>query len=516
MAQPSLEALPIDIHYNKLLDWLTNRRHCTQQCQAILTGIRDKQVKAKAGTEEEGFAKTQAIKDFLSLPQLNFFQVKKLVDLLSKTDAGKTNLIGQYSQQCMKDWWEILKLYEKDGTYLTETTNAIIRNVNYEIPAIKKQISKCQQTQKDCLRKEGDCNSSAAELRKQYNSSCKQIGIEGLKIKTELSLLIKDLPKELCKFAESAKSLNEAVDFYDSFTEFVVSKASASGSNVLLLKHLLSKGNTTTFEWRTGHVPKQVQDQDITFDLSDEQDTMTGEAEDIDWGAMDGGESIDFSIDFGDITVESGGVLAADGAVVLENPDIDTIDWDAVVEGEAENPVDDDVDIAAGKDALSIIDNPETRNLFIDDLLELQAFLTQRMKEMSHGSADANHLTSAPLEVNIEPDQVTSMMSQVKVILDQLTSVQMQHLLLIRDSPRYVDRLRDSLRQKLASADKMVMNEKETAAVRRAAEEEGEALKPQLDVLKAQTKDLKLRLEEEITKKYNGRKVNVIGEVNTL
>ena len=84
------------------------------------------------------------------------------------------------------------------------------------------------------------------------------------------------------------------------------------------------------------------------------------------------------------------------------------------------------------------------------------------------------------------------------------------------DFHRYVDRLRDSLRQKLASADKMVMNEKEASAVRRAAEEEGEALKPQLDALKAQTKDLKSRLEEDLTKKYNGRKVNVIGEVNTL
>ena len=56
---------------------------------------------------------------------------------------------------------------------------------------------------------------------------------------------------------------------------------------------------------------------------------------------------------------------------------------------------------------------------------------------------------------------------------------------------RYVDRLRDSLKQKLVSADKMALTERETAAVRRVAEEEEEALKPQLEVLKKQTKVLK-------------------------
>ena len=48
--------------------------------------------------------------------------------------------------------------------------------------------------------------------------------LQGLKIKTELAGLVKDLPQELSKLAESAQSLNDAVQFYDSFTQFLLNK----------------------------------------------------------------------------------------------------------------------------------------------------------------------------------------------------------------------------------------------------------------------------------------------------
>ena len=62
--------------------------------------------------------------------------------------------------------------------------------------------------------------------------------------------------------------------------------------------------------------------------------------------------------------------------VVLENPDIDTIDWsvvdDVTVSSSGISHGNEDDDIAKGKDALSVLDNPETRNIFVDDLLEVR------------------------------------------------------------------------------------------------------------------------------------------------
>uniref|UniRef100_A0A0B7ANI4 Uncharacterized protein n=1 Tax=Arion vulgaris TaxID=1028688 RepID=A0A0B7ANI4_9EUPU len=98
MAEKSLESLPIDIHLNKLVDWLVNRRHCTQQCQAILTVIRDKIAKAKEETLTEMHTEKQIIQ-LLDVPQLNFFQVKLLFEELKATVTGKKNLIGQILPQ---------------------------------------------------------------------------------------------------------------------------------------------------------------------------------------------------------------------------------------------------------------------------------------------------------------------------------------------------------------------------------------------------------------------------------
>ena len=57
---------------------------------------------------------------------------------------------------------------------------------------------------------------------------------------------------------------------------------------------------------------------------------------------------------------------------MLENPDIDTIDWGAVDEVTVTSEKNVEEDVAKGKDALSILDNPETRNTFVDDLMEVK------------------------------------------------------------------------------------------------------------------------------------------------
>lgn len=47
----------------------------------------------------------------------------------------------------MKDWQEVLRLYEKENVYLAEACQILMRNVAYEIPGLKKSISKCEQMQ---------------------------------------------------------------------------------------------------------------------------------------------------------------------------------------------------------------------------------------------------------------------------------------------------------------------------------------------------------------------------------
>ncbi|OWF41135.1 CDK5 regulatory subunit-associated protein 3-like [Mizuhopecten yessoensis] len=515
--------IPIDVHFNKLLDWLINRRHCTQEWHTSLAVIRQ-----NINQAIQDMPAMEEITQLLEGTYVNYFHCVKIVAMLKDSESGKKNMFGQYSSQKMKDWVEIIRMYEKDGVYLGETAQMIGRNVNYEIPALKKQIAKCQQVQKECDKKEADYVAKAAELRKKYDSRCKELGIVGKKIKSELSALVKDLPMTFNKIADSSKDLQEAVQFYGDFVNFVMNSQKHQETCVTMLKYVQNSGDTTTYEWRTGTKPEKVEETPILIDLGDEQDQHDA-TENIDWdiGAdveadIDFGEEIDF--DISEITVEQGGTETEDQNPSNQSlePDSDSngIDWSDTVLVEHPSKGGTEEGVAKGVDALTILDNPVTRTKFMDDLMELEAFLTQRICEMD-GNRDLDIISTsqfqnAPSSVQVDKNKVVTMASKVKDILSQLTSVKMHHLLLIRNSPRYVDRLRDSLKQTLSLADKMVFYEKEMIVKKKEVLEEQRQMEPKLDVIIKRTKEMQSQMEGEISIKYKDRPVNIMGEINMI
>ena len=76
----------------------------------------------------------------------------------------------------------------------------------------------------DCIRKENDYVNNAADLKKKYEASCKQLGIDGKKIKSELSALVRDLPSEYNRIAGMTSSLNSTIEYYENFTKFILNR----------------------------------------------------------------------------------------------------------------------------------------------------------------------------------------------------------------------------------------------------------------------------------------------------
>ncbi|XP_048730566.2 CDK5 regulatory subunit-associated protein 3-like [Ostrea edulis] len=520
----SLENLPIDIHFNKLQDWLINRRHCIQEWQARAVIIREKINEALTD-----MPKSSQILELLEGTYVTYFHSKKIIELLKEDEeSGKKNVFGQYSSQRMKDWSEIIKLYEKDGVYLGEAAQMLARNVNYEVPALKRQIAKCQQIKKECERKQTDYTAKAEELRKKYDATCKQMGIEGKKIKTELAALVQDLPAEFQKISESASKLTKSVQYYDEFVDFLANESETDRDSLPVLKYIMEKGNTTTYQWRTGEKPEVIEEAKIFIDTSDETDVMQV-TDDIDWGdpgsmtesAIDFGDEIDFSM--ADITVETGGTEEGDENSEIDfgtkehDSDSNGIDWNEVV---IVNKTDSE-GVAKGEDAMSILDNPRTRVLFIDDLMELEAFLSQRLFELESDSAGGDVLSSsqmqdAPSSIQLPQDTVTGMISQVRDIIAAFSTVKMHHLLSIRNSPRYVDRLKETLKQMLNLADKMVFLEKEMVVKHKDADVEQSETQPKLELVIRRTKEMQKQMESDISRRYKDRVVNIMGEINTM
>jgi len=255
------------------------------------------------------------------------------------------------------------------------------------------------------------------------------------------------------------------------------------------------------YQWRHGAPPSSVEEQHLQ--LEDEDETGD-ENQDIDWGDLGGEEEIDFgSGDGGDI---DWGVSGGDGVVI------------EVMDDSTAGTANDD-GVARGSDALTILDNSETRGDIVNDLLELSSFLEQRIAELS---SPADVLSSAQFESapaglqQIDLATVTNMQTEVTKILGNLNSSKMQELILIRSSPRYVERVTSSLKKSLDDAEKAMSLSRLMVTRQQEALDEEVLLQPRLALIRSKTQHLKSQIEGEISNKYQNRRVNIMGEINTI
>ncbi|XP_070847220.1 CDK5 regulatory subunit-associated protein 3 isoform X2 [Chaetodon trifascialis] len=501
----NIQNLPIDIQTSKLLDWLLDRRHCNLKWQSVVKGIRE-----KINAAIQDMPENEEIKQLLSGSYIHYFHCLRIVEILKGTEASSKNIFGRYSSQRMKDWQEIVSLYEADNVYLAELASLLSRNVSYEGPALRKQLAKAQQLQQELSRREVECQSSAADLRERYYSACRQYGIKGENVPRELQALVKELPAVLEEVGKDAAKLEEHIQLYAAFTNFV---CEWSEPVLPMLTFAQKRGNTTFYEWRTGTVPTVV-DRPVVEDAPPEAVTEDM----IDWG--DFGKSADAQgVNSGVITVEDG----IDWGISLEPSSEDaaaaSIDWGdseaAPIEIEIVDVGTDCPDgVARGEDAFSVLENSQSRNQFIDELMELEVFLTQRVSEMGEeGDVVAmSQFQLAPSVIQGQSRQhIREMLSEVQDLLGRLTSLRMQHLFMIQASPRYVERVSEVLRQKMKQADILVLKGATMAERRQEALEEQSRLEPRVDLLAGCTRELQKLIEDDISKKYHKRPVNLMG-----
>ncbi|XP_003733062.2 CDK5 regulatory subunit-associated protein 3 isoform X1 [Callithrix jacchus] len=496
--------VPIDIQTSKLLDWLVDRRHCSLKWQSLVLTIRE-----KINAAIQDMPESEEIAQLLSGSYIHYFHCLRIVDLLKGTEASTKNIFGRYSSQRMKDWQEIIALYEKDNTYLVELSSLLVRNVNYEIPSLKKQIAKCQQLWQEYSRKEEECQAGATEMREQFYHSCKEYGIMGENVRGELLALVKDLPSQLAETGAAAQSLGEAIDLYQAFVGFV---CESSTEQVLpMLQFVQKRGNSTVYEWRTGTEPSVVE----RPHLEEPPEQVAEDA--IDWGDF-GVEAMSEGTDSG----FSAGASGIDWGISLESdskdPGSDAIDWgdDAaalqitVLEAGTQAPE----GVARGPDALTLLEYTETRNQFLDELMELEIFLCQRVVELSE-EADVLSVSQFQLAPAIlqgqTKEKMVAMVSVLEDLIGQLVNLRLQHLFMILDSPRYVDRVTEFLQQKLKQSQLLALKKELMVQKQQEALEEQAALEPKLDLLLEKTKELQKLIEADISKRYSGRPVNLMG-----
>uniref|UniRef100_H2MA78 CDK5 regulatory subunit associated protein 3 n=1 Tax=Oryzias latipes TaxID=8090 RepID=H2MA78_ORYLA len=469
----NIQNLPIDIQTNKLLDWLLDRRHCSVKWQSAVKTIRE-----KINAAIQDMPENEEIKQLLSGSYIHYFHCLRIVEILKGTEASSKNIFGRYSSQRMK----VGGVTQAAVELFPKVASLLIRNVSYEGPALKKQLAKAQQLQQELSRREVECQSSAAELRERYYAACRQYGISGDSVARELQALVKDLPAVLEEVGRDAAKLEETIKLYTAFTHFL---CDWSEPVLPLLTFVQKRGHATFYEWRTGTAPSSVERPSMG---ETSPETLSEDA--IDWG------------NFG----------KAEGNSVV---DAGITDWGISLEPTTEvRLMQCPEGVARGEDALGVLENSQSRSQFIDELMELEAFLTQRIVEMGEEGdvVSMSQFQLAPSVIQNQTHQhVQEMLSGVQDLLGRLTSLRMQHLFMIQASPRYVERVSDMLRQKLKQADILVLKASTMVEKRQEALEEQSRLEPRVDLLALRTRELQKLIEADISKRYHNRPVNLMG-----
>ncbi|XP_047025908.1 CDK5 regulatory subunit-associated protein 3 [Helicoverpa zea] len=503
--------IPIDINIGKLQDWLVSRRHVSKEWQKSAPAVRE-----KINNALKDMPKHDDIASLLAGSYINYFHCLKIIDILKLTEADTKNLFGRYGSQRMKDWQDIARSYEKENLYLAEAAQILVRNINYEIPGLKKQIAKEDQLQIELEKKHTDFLKNEASSKSEFLTLCKQLGIQGDRIKRELVDRLQELPDIYDKIGKSLKPLQPGIDLYSAFSKYILGDKC---SEVLpLLQYVVEHGNTTVYEWSYGEAPLSVEPDPVHIELDDEDQGAGdqidfGDNAEIDFGSIEAPADIDFGdgdaggeIDWGNIDVAApeNVDLSADLAhVSLEESGI-VLEEQGVCGG-----------VARGKDALTLLDNPATRNQIIDQLVELESFLKMRLYE-TNTSGDSHSFSLLQQLPTESSAALTAMLDAVQIATAKLTAPEINHLHNVKHSPRYVDVLTAQLKQKLALCDKLSRLASRAAEQGAGAAARAAHLRPLLTRIVDRTKELQAQIESDISKKYKGRPVNIIGGVKFL
>ncbi|KAG0723741.1 CDK5 regulatory subunit-associated protein 3 [Chionoecetes opilio] len=501
--------LPIDIHLPRLVEWLVSRRHVQRDWPGEVEVVRK-----KINAAIQDMPEHPEVTRLLSGTYINYFHCLKIIDILKETEKDSKNILGWYGSQRMKDWQEVVRLYEHGSVYLAEAAQLLTRCVNYEVAGVRRLMAKGVQVQQECDNKEKEYTKGIAEAHKKYLSVCKQIGITGDNVKQELLESLKTLPQDFSAMAKECHSLGPACHLYQDFISFTL-PGPHQPDCLPLLRFIMEHGNTTTYEWLYGEAPCSVEEPPLVVGATQEEEE--GKEGEIDFGDGGDGDGIDFGAPAAGDGDSSGGIdwgaLGGEGQPQEIDWGVGEVDEAAVLDIEVE---DSGVSggVARGDDARTLLLNPKTRTQFIDELHELAGFLSQRASELeTEGTVFClSQFSSAPASVQSHSaDSVRAMGAQARVVIGRLSTTRMQHLLLISCSPRYVDRLAETLQAKLAVGDKLAALQENARKRKAATREEQKRLAPQLALMADRARELQGHVERDIAGRYKGRQVNIVG-----
>lgn len=166
--------------------------------------------------------------------------------------------------------------------------------------------------------------------------------------------------------------------------------------------------------------------------------------------------------------------------------------------------------------ALRLERDADYRALLLDDLQELRAFLLVRRGDMASSTGFA-FVAAAPQAVrDVDASSVRSMLAAVDAALEHLRSQRLQQLLLIAGSRSYLDRLVAGLQRRGGQEARMLAASRESEARRNESKGQLVGLAPKVAQMVERMREIKGHVERTVGAQLGGRRVNVLGDINTV
>lgn len=487
-----MDHLPIDIHSNKLLDWLISRRHCKKDWSNSIELVREKISHALKDMPEH----EKIISIIRGSCGINYFRCREVVEVLKETERDSKNMFGYYSSQRVKDWQEIAKLYEINNLYLAESSHILQRLIQYEIPFLRRQIAKYINVIQDLERKEHQYERQSIESKKEYKQECLKWKIEGKRIQEELRSKCKNLPELFNGILRQLKKLQGAFVYYNEFRNFICSdneRKQKSQDELMLCKTLLQINDSselTLFEWRYKRKPERIMRPNLEQNENDGKEDIVTDDE------------INFCIE-------------------VQNNDefnLDSFELEVVQDGEA--ALGEAVQVAMGEDALFPLEHLQTLYTFAGEIHQIRSFIKIRILDQgdleSASSIYLSGVSRLPDTLIVESSVLEGWQKSFESILLDINNPQMVQMIKIISSPVFVEEVaaviekKDKLSQKYAYMSTLARNKiGETQELLQNAQKDVE------EIIES-AKFLQSMIETEISKKYNNREVNIMGEINAV